>query len=431
MFIDFSVKNYRSFKEQQTFSLVKSKSKELMHNVFDIDENLSLLKTTAIYGANASGKSNLLKALATMRKIITDTYQRGDKLPLTPFKLNTNTRNQPTEFEITFIVNGVHYQYGFSASSQQIFDEWLFASPKGRAQKWIERIWDNELKTYHWKFSSYLLGEKKVWQQSTRDNALFLSTAVQLNSEQLKPIFDWFNNILKFSSIEGFSPAYTAHLCLEKQEKQDILKFLKAADFNIEDINIETSEFNESELSSQLPEPLREFLKQNLAGERGLKLETLHLDNNQNPVPFNFQDESDGTQKFFAFAGPFLDVLKNGYVLCVDELNANLHPKLVQFLVELFHNKNTNPNNAQLIFTTHETAILTQDIFRRDQIWFCERNKEQASELYSLSDFCPKKGKENLELGYLSGRYGALPFINSFKEEPIIDTFRGEKNNGE
>lgn len=415
MFIDFNVKNFRSFNEQQMFSLIKSKSDEHPNNAFSIHENsnFSLLKTVAIYGANASGKSNFLKALSTMKRIVTGNYQRGDKLPITPFKLNSSTIDQPTEFEITFIVDNVRYQYGFSASATQIYDEWLFAYPKGHAQKWFERIWDQETQSYDWKFSSFLLGSKQIWLQSTRENALFLSTAVQLNSEQLKPIFDWFNDILHFSNSDGFTPIFTANLC--EDNKSDILEFLKTADFHISDINVEKKELNISDFPTEMPEQLKDFLAKNLKGEKGLRLETIHIDNNGKQVPFDFHDESDGTQKFFAFAGPILDVLRNGYVLCIDELNVNLHPKLVKFLVELFHHPESNPKNAQLIFTTHETSILTQDVFRRDQIWFCERSKEQSSILYPLSDFSPKKGKENLELGYLSGRYGALPFIRTFK----------------
>ena len=415
MLVDFNVKNFRSFNERQDFSLIKSKSDENLNNSFNINENsnFSLLKTAAIYGANASGKSNFLKALSTMKRMVTGNYQRGDKLPVVPFKLNSSTINQPTEFEITFIVDNVRYQYGFSASSTQIYDEWLFAYTKNHAQKWFESIWNEENKSYDWKFSSFLLGSKQIWLQSTRENALFLATAVQLNSEQLKPIFDWFNDTLHFANSDGFTPIFTANLC-EDDRKRDVLKFLKMADFHISDIKVEATEFNIAELPADMPEPLKDFLSQNLKGEKKLQLETIHVDNNGKPVPFNFHDESDGTQKFFAFAGPILDVLKNGYVLCIDELNVNLHPKLVQFLVELFHSKESNTKNAQLIFTTHETSILTQDVFRRDQIWFCERSKEQSSVLYPLSDFSPKKGKENLELGYLSGRYGALPFISTF-----------------
>jgi len=154
-----------------------------------------------------------------------------------------------------------------------------------------------------------------------------------------------------------------------------------------------------------------------MKGGQVVDVRTAHLNNHNEAVFFDFEDESDGTKKLFAFAGPWMDVLKNGYVLFIDELHDNLHPKLVQFLVKLFHNKETNPKNAQLIFTTHETSILSQDVFRRDQIWFCERNKMQSTSLYPLSDFSPKKGKENLERSYLSGRYGALPFIRSFNME--------------
>ncbi|QLB20047.1 RloA protein [Vespertiliibacter pulmonis] len=415
MLIDFSTKNFRSFNELQTFSLIKSKSSELPSNTFSISDNsnFSLLKTAAIYGANASGKSNFLKALLTMKLMVTANYQRGDKLPVVPFKLNNCTINQPTEFEVTFIVDNVRYQYGFSASTTQIYDEWLFVYPKNHAQKWFERSWNKQNKSYDWRFGSFLLGSKQMWAQSTRENALFLATAVQLNNEQLRPIFDWFNDTLRFASSGGFDPMFTANLC-EDNRKNDILKFLKTADFHISDIKVEKTEFNVSELPADMLEPLKDFLTQSLKGKKKLRLETIHVDNNGDLVPLNFHDESDGTQKFFGFAGPILDVLENGYVLCIDELNVNLHPKLVQFLVELFHNQESNPKNAQLIFTTHETSILTQYIFRRDQIWFCERSKEHSSVLYPLSDFSPKKGKENLELGYLSGKYGALPFISTF-----------------
>ncbi|MDO1563632.1 ATP/GTP-binding protein [Neisseria sp. MVDL20-010259] len=418
MLIDFTVSNYRSFREQQNFSMVKTKGDEQPSNTFRIEniKGLELLKTAAIYGANASGKSNFLKALETMKRIVTNTSQRGDKLPLAPFKLDKKCLAEPTEFEITFIVQNIRYQYGFSATESQIFDEWLFAYPKGHSQKWFERIWDNEVKKHHWKFSSFLLGTKQVWQQATRDNALFLSTAVQLNSEQLKPLFDWFDNNLKFSGVNGFSPGFTVMKCTEGK-KDKIVRLLKAADFNIDNISVKTEDFDPSHLPDDMPEPLKEFLSEKLIGKKGFDLETIHQDNHGNPISFDFDDESDGTQKFFSFAGPILDVLENGYTLCIDELNVNMHPKLVQFLVELFHAPANNPKNAQLIFTTHETSILNQNVFRRDQIWFCERDNKQSSILYPLSDFSPKKGKENLEAGYLSGRYGALPFIDAFNLE--------------
>lgn len=420
MLIEFNTTNFRSFRSTQTLSLAKGKGNELPNNSFEVEgiKGLDLLRSVAIYGANASGKSNLLKSIRAMKQIVTATSQRGSKLPLMPFKLDEDIANQPTEFEIVFVVDSIRYQYGFSATEDKIFEEWLFVYPKGRAQKWFERLWDPETNQYQWQFSPSFTGTKQVWQNATRDNSLFLSTAVQLNSHQLKPVFDWFKDTLKFSSVNGFDPDYSASLCLQNK-KEDILKFLHAADLNINDIRVETEDFTPSVLPNDMPEPIREMIIDGMKDKKMINIQTVHIDNKGNPIEFALEEESDGTQKFFAFAGPWLDVLANGYVLFVDELHDNLHPKLVQFLVELFHNKETNPKNAQLIFTTHETSILNQDVFRRDQIWFCERNKEQETIVYPLSDFSPKKGKENLEVAYLSGRYGALPFIRSLlsKEE--------------
>lgn len=418
MFVEMNVTNFRSFRDTQTFTLVKGKGNELLENTFSIEgvKDLGLLNSAVIYGANASGKSNLLRSLRTMKKVVTQTSQRGDKLPVVPFKLDPTTLNQPSEFEVIFIIDGIRYQYGFSANEDKIFEEWLFAYPKGRAQKWFERIFNFETQNYDWSFSSLLGGTKQLWKEATRENALFLSTAVQLNSEQLKPLFDWFDKKLKFGDIGGFSPGYSISLCVENK-KNDIMKFLRAADLNINDIEIKKEEFNPSTLPSDMPAFLKELLINNMKDGQVVDVRTAHLNNHNKAVFFDFEDESDGTKKLFAFAGPWMDVLKNGYVLFIDELHDNLHPKLVQFLVKLFHSKETNPKNAQLIFTTHETSILSQDVFRRDQIWFCERNKMQSTSLYPLSDFSPKKGKENLERSYLSGRYGALPFIRSFNME--------------
>lgn len=419
MLVEMSVTNFRSFRNTQTFSLVKNKGDELPENAFDVEgvKDLSLLKSSAIYGANASGKSNLLRSLYTMQEIVTKSSQRGNKLPVVPFKLERATLELPSEFEVIFVVDGIRYQYGFQTTEEQVWEEWLFAYPKGRAQKWFERTLNTETNRYDWQFSTLLTGTKQVWKEATRENALFLSTAVQLNSKQLKPLFDWFDKKLKFGDIGGFRPEYSASLCL-KDKKNDIMKFLQAADLNISDIQVKTEEFTPSALPNDIPDALRELLINEMKDKQLLvDIRTAHHTNDNGTVFFDLEDESDGTQKLFAFSGPWMDVLTNGYVLFIDELHDNLHPKLVQFLVSLFHNKKTNPKNAQLIFTTHETSILSQDIFRRDQIWFCERDKNQATSLYPLSDFSPKKGKENLEAAYLSGRYGALPFIRSFNME--------------
>jgi hypothetical protein len=421
MLIEMSVTNFRSFRAPQTFSLVKGKGDELLEsNTFSATavNTIELLRSAAIYGPNASGKSNFLLAMQAMKQVVLESavsLQRGDELPVTPFRLSPETRQAPSEFEVSFIVNQVRYQYGFAATAERIHEEWLLAYPKGRVQRWFGRAWNEQQKCYDWELGTNLTGEKQLWQKSTRDNALFLSTAVQLNSEQLQPVFDWFKNTLRLANVGGWGPAFSASLC-ENSEKAQIMAFLHAADLHIDDILVESRPFDLKTLPEDMPEPLRDAIAGNMKDKKILDIKTVHKGTDGKAVTFDFEDESDGTQKLFSFAGPWIDALANGYVLFIDELHDNLHPRLVQFLVQLFHNKETNPHNAQLIFTTHETSILNQEVFRRDQIWFCEKGKDQSSTLYPLTDFSPRKGRENLELAYLSGRYGALPFIRSLKQ---------------
>lgn len=416
MLLEASVANYLSFAEKQVFSLMANSGKEHeAQNVAEIQASHQhrVLKSALIYGANSSGKSNFLLALVSMRRLVLQSAakQRGSKLNINSFRLDTTLRNQPSEFEVQFIAAGVRYQYGFSATSTRIYDEWLFAYPKGQAQQWFQRAWDEKKQEHKWKFGKNLQGEKTLWQRATRENALFLSTAVQLNSKQLQPIFDWFNETLQFIGIDGTSPQYTAE-SVQKGNKEQVLKFLKAADINLSDLSVKDTPLEES-LPEDMPKKLREFILED-AKKRdisGLDIKTQRLDNAGNPVEFLFEEESDGTKKFFGLIGPWLDVLNNGLVVFVDELNNSLHTHLVGLLIQLFHNTKTNPYNAQLIFTTHDTNQLSQEIFRRDQVWFCEKNEQQATKLYPLTDFKARKGRENLELAYLSGRYGAVPFI--------------------
>ena len=353
-----------------------------------------------------------------MKKIVLESVtglQRGDKLPVTPFFLSHSTRHAPSEFEVTFIVNKIRYQYGFAVTTDRIHEEWLLAYPKGRPQRWFGRAWNEQNQGYDWELGNNLTGEKLLWQKSTRDNALFLSTAVQLNSEQLQPIYDWFNDTLRMTNVAGWSPVFSASLC-EESEKTQVMDFLRAADLGIEDIIVEKKPIDSTILPDDMPEPIKKEISEKLRGKELLKISTFHKDAEGKLETFDFEDESDGTQKLFAFAGPWVDSLANGYVLFIDELHDNLHPRLVQFLVQLFHSSETNPKNAQLIFTTHETSILNQEVFRRDQIWFCEKGEDQATTIYPLTDFSPRKGRENLELAYLSGRYGALPYVRPLRK---------------
>ncbi len=421
MLIEFSVTNFKSIKDRQTLSLVASKGREMADTqtleapCSGAGSSITLLPSVAIYGANAAGKSNLLESLQTMKDIVLGSAQqhRGDFVPVVPFKLDATTRNAPTEFEVIFIAEDVRYQYGFSATRERIVDEWLFAYPKNRLQHWLGREWDKKKKQHEWLLGPSLMGEKNLWQKSTRDNALYLSTAAQLNSQQLQPVFDWFIKIFDKDSISRWGHDISVLLCDREDTKEDVLEYLRAADLDIDSIQVEKTTFESVLQHKNTPRSMRQTIVREEEKKFRYDVQTMHHDPDGESVVFDFDEESDGTQKFFSLIWPWIDVLTNGYVLLVDELNNSLHPKLVEYLVSLFNNKKTNPNNAQLIFTTHDITILNQKTLRRDQIWFCEKDEIQTTQVYPLSDFRPRKGRENLEQMYLSGRYGALPYIES------------------
>lgn len=412
MLIEFRVANYRSIKEEQTLSLVASGRDELMNShTFEAQEVKNrLLRSAAVYGPNASGKTNLLSALLSMKDIVKESAlesHRGDPLPVEPFKLDSRSRKAPTQFEVMFMVQGVRYQYGFSATATSVVSEWLFAFPEGRPQRWFERELGKNGR-YEWNLRAWLKGEKQLWQKSTRDNALFLSTAVQLNSQQLQPVYDWFNDTLHFIGVGGVSPRFSASFC-EKNGSERVVNFLREADLGIYDVHVKREPFDPENLHEDMPDSVKQIFK-TMKGGKVYKIKTVHKSSTGDLVEFDLGQESSGTRKVFWLAGPFLESLQKGHVLCIDELHNSLHPELVKFLVGLFNDNTRNTGNAQLVFTTHETSILNQEILRRDQIWFCEKDENQATTVYPLTDFHPRKWVENLELAYLSGRYGALPY---------------------
>lgn len=407
MLIQFSVENYLSIREKATLSLVKSTGSELEEtNTIECNapSTPGLLASAAIYGPNGSGKTNIIKAIQTMRNLVCGTSsknQHGKPNSIVPFRLDKKSAELPTEFEIVFVVDGVRYQYGFSRTPERVFEEWLFAYPKGRPRRLIERSYAEERGTYEWGTMDKLAGQKQVWQDATRSDALFLSTAVQLNSTQLRPIYEWFQKHLHIVGLQGWTGAFSAAECEDKDSRRRIEQFLRLADTGIESLEVDQEALD---FLGTIP-----FESSEREWEGYLK--TIHVTNTGSLVKFDFQDESDGTRKLFTMAGPWLKVLRDGDVLIVDELNDNLHSHMVGFLVQLFHNRRVNTKGAQLIFTTHDTSILNKDVFRRDQIWLCEKKKDKSTELYSLVEFSPRKGVENLERGYLGGRYGALPII--------------------
>lgn len=397
MLVEFSVTNFRSIRDKQTLSMVKGKGSE--HEATHTFKptapgSETLLKSAAIYGANAAGKSNIIKALSMMKQIVVTPPNVGEKLPVVPFMFDPATPQQPTEFELIFIANNVRYQYGFSATAERIWSEWLFAFPKGRSQRWFEREYDSQTGEYTWHLDTNLKGEKKVWRDSTRENTLFLSTAARLNSELLFPVYVYINGM--WEVFNGVTPGLLSAIYLAQEGlKSRITSVLINAGVGILDISTESN--------------VDEIIKNQ---KPTVDVNILRRINEVNYFS-KLENESDGTKELFNLSFYLITAIANGVVVIIDEVNAKLHPVLVRYLVSLFNSDKHNPKNAQLIFTTHETSILDQDILRRDQVWFCEKDENQATRLYSLLDFKPRKGYENLEAAYLAGRYGAVPMIQA------------------
>jgi hypothetical protein len=426
MLIEFSVANYRSFKEQVTFSMVAAnlvaKDKKLdENNVFEIDKELKLLKSAAIYGANASGKSNLATALGFMRWFMINSSketQSTEKIGVERFKLSTETEAKPSFFEIIFLMSGKRYRYGFEATIEKVVSEWLFYVPKSKETKLFERKLDkiSVSKTY----------KADGIQQKTRHNALFLSVSAQFNVQIAEKILDWLTNRVQLISgldDRGYR-GYTVNCLMNNENKNEIIQLLNKLDLGFGDIKVEEIEVTVDYWSSEVPDEIKSIILKNGA-RKVTTVQTMHqkFDKKGNPVSteiFNlYVQESEGTQKVFALAGPLVDTLKNGRVLIIDELDARIHPLISHAIVELFNSNETNPNNAQLIFMTHDTNLLNNKLFRRDQIWFTEKNRYGATDLYSLAEYkIPDDAP--FESDYIQGRYGAIPYIGNLNH--LIDS---------
>jgi AAA15 family ATPase/GTPase len=423
MLLEFSVSNYRSFRSRQTLSLVAStdSAHQERNTTLVGGSDMRLLRSAVIYGPNAAGKSNLLRALETLRQLVQNSSaatQEGQRLPLTPFLLTGQSREQPSAFEVVFMIDSTRYEYCVEASAERITKEWLVAYPLGRPQRWFEREYKAEKGTSDWWFGPHFKGERKqrqVWQNSTRANALFLSTAVQLNNEQLRPVFDWIvHKLIVLVPGVVLNPFLSIEMLRQDESRLRLTRFMQTADIDIDRLELR-EEAGLGPIAPVAQGVVDVFAQgQPLAQQRILRVMAWHkrVDEGED-VAFDLFDESDGTRKLFEFAGGWLRALDSGASLFVDELDRSLHPKLTRYLVELF-NSNDNTKDAQLVFTTHDTTLLDPDLLRRDQVWFVEKNKERASHAYSLLEFSPRKD-EALERGYLKGRYGAIPLIGRWE----------------
>ena len=423
MLIEFRVKNFRSLRDEQVLSLVAAKDNTLSDTntvSTGIKSVPRLLPSAAIYGANASGKSNLIKALQYMRGVVLESatvIQPGQTFAVQPFRLDTSSEKEPTEFEVTFVYDEVRYQYGFSMTSQRIVNEYLLVYKAFKPQQWFERHYDHDKDKDVYDFGTGLKGPKTLWEKATRPNALFLSMAVQLNCEALRPVFDWFANHLMI--FNESSPLFTQESIrlLKKTQQTDLKKkicdFLSAADISISDFEVVTDKVPGQKVHFDLSAGKTEVRSEEIEEHR---LRFTHI-TNQGRAVFNFEDESNGTRILVLLAAPLLDILDRGLTLVIDELDTSLHTLLVRELIRQFHRPDINKRGAQLIFTTHDTSLLdAPNLFRRDQIWLVEKDADQASALVALAEFSPRK-QEALGKGYLIGRYGGIPFLNQNQEE--------------
>ena len=374
MLVEFRVKNFRSLRDEQALSLVASKDKSLQ-DTHTLSTGLkaapSLLRSAVVYGANAGGKSNLIKAIQYMRGVVLESatiIQPGQTFAVQPFRLDNRSASQPTEFEVTFILDDVRYQYGFAMTPQRIVSEHLLVYKAFKPQRWFERNFDAKSGQDVYEFGPGLKGAKSLWEGATRPNALFLSMAVQLNSDALRPVFDWFSTgLVIFNEQAQLSPQTSIQMLKQAEGRKQICEFLTAADISIADIEV---------VSRRVPGQAVHF--DLVAGKTEVRTEDVeehqlrfsHV-TEQGQAVFDLMDESNGTRNLLFLTGPVLDILKKGLTLVIDELDTSLHTLLLRELVRLFHRPEVNSGGAQLIFTTHDTSLLdAPDLSRRDQVWF-------------------------------------------------------------
>jgi len=425
MIVEFSVENFRSIRDRRTLSLVaNNKDDELPGNAIDVSlpglGNTRLLRSAIVYGANASGKSNLLKAVGFMRDFVAKSavgLGPGSQTGVVPYLLDTDGQSKPSHFEMTLILEGTRYQYGFVLDRDRVHEEWLYAYPLGRAQRWFHRSLDVRSGDYRWDFSeTHFKGDNDAVSSKTRDNALFLSVGAQWNHEQLTQVYAGFKRQVQFLdfsilALSGMVARTANMLYQDEQKRRSVAELMGQADLGIRDVLIQKVPGESVPLPEGLPEEIRDALTIVLGKGEVLDVRWLHSTADRDePVQFTETAESAGTLKYFSLLGPWIDALLQGRTIFVDEIGANMHPVLLRSLVKAVHTTSASPPGAQVVLTTHDTNLLDGGLFRRDQVWFTEKDKTGATDLYPLTDYKPRKD-EALQKGYLAGRYGAIPFL--------------------
>lgn len=397
MLLEFCVKNFLSIKDDLKLSFVATTLKESLSEPNDVirisDMGLALVRSAVIYGANASGKTNVLKAIAFYKSFIMNSFkngQAGESIDVENFRLNASTVQEPTTMEATFTVGEYLYRYGFEVGEKAVHAEWLYRRMNRKRSKEVEIFYREETGvTVHAKSP---LMQDLVNRKMVRDNALLLSTAAQFNETTAVDILHWLSDtqVLFCSEDDKMWLQAIRHLDDEKMRER-IVRFAKYADLGIENI---------TKIDNRIVSSHRQY------DDEGRET---------NDVAFSFSgNESEGTIKYFSLAYPIIDALDNGKRLVVDELDSKLHPLLVRKIVTLFNSAETNPKGAQLLFTTHDTFLLSAGLFRRDQVWFTQKDNFGATEAYSLAEY-KVRGSSPFERDYLQGKFGATPIIGDME----------------
>lgn len=423
MLMRFGVENHLSIKEYQEFSMVASSLKDPASYLISVPGiEKSILPIGVIYGANASGKSNVLAAWSFFRVIILESHgasSRQPGIPREPFRLDPETANTPSRFDCDVIIAGKRHHYGFVLDNDRVLEEWLYVYPEGRRQIWFHRSHENQPE---FSFGTNLKGKKQTLSEFTAPNSLFLSTAASNKHEQLTPIRNYFRNNQRiiFSTLpSNHSPPLSKEDVENSARRQRMVNFLAEGDTGIIDIKLESSAIPEKVLTMRKEfiavfekysdEPVKEW---NPSTEEEIQLG--HRGKSGQKIFLDMEDESLGTLSLLTIMGPVFDALDQGGTLWVDELSANMHPLLARQIVALFGSQEANPHGAQLICATHDTHLLHEELLRRDQIWFTEKDLEGATKLYPLTDYHVRSGG-NLAKEYLQGRYGAIPYLGSLE----------------
>lgn len=412
MLIETSVENYLSIKNKVTLSLDSSSSKKLLNNLVETPKDERLLKSAVIYGANASGKSNIIKSVFFIWNMVKNShlFNIDVKVPRVPFKLEEGCIDKPSKFEITFIHNKIKYKYGFSCDNDKFIEEYLYYWPRGRESKIFTR--KNSTK---FDFTTDKKQQELI-QSQTNENVLYLSRATQLGYKGTREAYDFIVNNL----VINYSPVWeemTIKKIYEDSDLKDkIIEILQKADFGgIIDIKVvkDKRKVQGFEFKVGKKETLLNPLKPEEQEFYDFKF--VHKTKSGKLIDFEFNEESNGTRRTLAMLGPIFEILENGKVAFIDEFELNLHSNITKFLIKLFNSK-LNKKNAQLIFTTHDTTLLDNEIFRRDQIYICSKDKNNSSKLGSYIDYNLREDSD-FERAYLNGRVGGLPFI----DETIFD----------